>query len=141
MTCYRPLITIVFPSINFYAMIEYLYLPAVRMQYASEFGHLIRILTIFAKMEYVLDELNDPRITNPIATLNEAEQKMDEWDRTLPDHLRFSEQSLQVQQSMFETSSNTGAWCWCMLHIYHASCALALNCVIASPVFVSPCIG
>ena len=38
--------------------IEYLYLPAVRTQYASEFGHLIRILTIFAKMEYVLDELN-----------------------------------------------------------------------------------
>lgn len=78
--------------------IEFLYLPAVRMQYASEFGHLIRILTIFAKMEYVLDELNgiflflfflfsrfihahyslDPKLsTNPIPTLNEAEQKMD----------------------------------------------------------------
>ena len=143
------------------------------MQYGSEFGHLIRIVTIFAKMEHVLDELNgqfsflftfsfserflitiDPKISsNPIASLNEAEQKMDvcslsislltrlgvfldtdsliqEWDRTLPDHLRFSEQSLQVQQSMFETSSNTGAWCWCMLHVYHASCALALNFVI-----------
>jgi hypothetical protein len=74
---------------------EYLYLPAVRMQYASEFGHLIRILAIFAKMEYVLDELSgwffafihcpanctaavDPKIpSNPMATLNEAEQKMD----------------------------------------------------------------
>ena len=39
-------------------MIEYLYLPPVRMQYGSEFGHLVRIVTIFAKMEHVLDELN-----------------------------------------------------------------------------------
>jgi len=46
-------------------MIEYLYLPAVRMQYTSEFGHLIRILTIFAKMEYVLDELNGQFIALP----------------------------------------------------------------------------
>ena len=82
---------------------------------------------------------------NPTATLLEVEQKMEvcplsfscirvshnsrykDWARTLPEHLRFSEQSLQVQQSMFETSSNTGAWCWCYMHVYYASCALALN--------------
>jgi len=39
-------------------IIEYLYLPAVRTQYSSEFGHLIRILSIYSKMEYALDELN-----------------------------------------------------------------------------------
>lgn len=38
--------------------IEYLYLPAVRTQYASEFGHLIRVLSIYAKMEFALDALN-----------------------------------------------------------------------------------
>ncbi|KAF9054372.1 fungal-specific transcription factor domain-containing protein [Panaeolus papilionaceus] len=107
---------------------EYLYLPAVRTQYASEFGHLIRVLSIYAKMEFALDALNGPDTNaNPMGMLLEAEQKMEEWDRTLPDHLRFSEQSLQVQQSMFETSSNTGAWSWCFMHVYHASCALALN--------------
>ncbi|CAA7267424.1 unnamed protein product [Cyclocybe aegerita] len=116
---------------------EYLYLPAVRTQYASEFGHLIRIVSIYAKMEYALDELNGKSPTetslhpetasNPSAMLMEAENKMKEWDRTLPEHLRFSEQSLQVQQSMFETSSNTGAWCWCNIHIHHASCVLALH--------------
>lgn len=37
---------------------EYLYLPAVRTQNASEFGHLVRIITIYAKMETTLDELN-----------------------------------------------------------------------------------
>lgn len=41
-----------------YLNIEYLYLPAVRTQYASEFGHLIRIISIYAKMECTLDEVN-----------------------------------------------------------------------------------
>ena len=38
--------------------IEYLHLPAVRTQYASEFGHLIRIMTIYAKVELIIDNLN-----------------------------------------------------------------------------------
>jgi hypothetical protein len=37
---------------------EYLHLPAVRTQYASEFGHLIRIITIYAKVELIMDEVN-----------------------------------------------------------------------------------
>lgn len=107
---------------------EYLYLPAVRTQYASEFGHLIRVISIYAKVELALDELNGPEgHLRANAALIEAEQKMEDWARTLPEHLRFSEQSLLVQQSMFETSSNTGAWCWCCIHVYHASCALGLN--------------
>ncbi|TFK32774.1 fungal-specific transcription factor domain-containing protein [Crucibulum laeve] len=107
---------------------EYLYLPAVRMQYSSEMGHLIRILTVYAKVEVALDDLNDPAtIRNPTAVLMDAEKEMEDWANTLSDHLRFSEESLLVQQSMFETSSNTGAWCWCFMHVYHASCVLALN--------------
>jgi hypothetical protein len=54
-----PVVAVLVPPIDLLSpILEYLYLPAVRMQYASEFGHLIRILTIFAKMEYILDELN-----------------------------------------------------------------------------------
>ncbi|KAF8963423.1 fungal-specific transcription factor domain-containing protein [Flammula alnicola] len=107
---------------------EYLYLPAVRTQYTSEFGHLIRIISIYAKMECALDDVNDSeRIALSTGALMEAEQRMDEWESTLPEHLRFSEQCLQVQQSMFETSSNAGAWCWCCIHVWHASCALGLN--------------
>ncbi|KAG5724925.1 60S acidic ribosomal protein P2-alpha [Termitomyces sp. T112] len=107
---------------------EYLYLPAVRMQYSSEFGHLIRVVTIYAKVEFAMDELTDSDSNpNTSGTLLEAQHMMDSWANTLPDHLRFSEQSLQVQQSMFETSSNGGAWCWCCMHIFHASSALALN--------------
>ncbi|KAF8074981.1 hypothetical protein FPV67DRAFT_1475647 [Lyophyllum atratum] len=107
---------------------EYLYLPAVRMRYASEFGHLIRVVTIYAKVENALDELSDPDTSsNAAKALLDAEQMMDSWATSLPEHLRFSEQSLQVQQSMFETSSNTGAWAWCCMHVIHASSALALN--------------
>ena len=51
------------------------------------------------------------------------------WVSSLPEHLRFSEETLQVQLSMFETSSNTGAWCFCCMHVLHSSVALALNIV------------
>ncbi|KAG5219902.1 zinc cluster transcription factor [Salix suchowensis] len=37
---------------------EYLFLPGIRTQYASELGHLIRVLTIYAKIEHALDLLN-----------------------------------------------------------------------------------
>ncbi|KAF8225547.1 hypothetical protein L208DRAFT_1368129 [Tricholoma matsutake] len=127
---------------------EYLYLPAVRTQYSSEFGHLIRVVTIHAKLEQAVEQLDatldlDPA-ANPTTALIEADQAMDvcvsysfpeakshssmqSWVNSLPDHLRFSEQSLQVQQSMFETSSNSGAWCFCLMHVVHATSALALN--------------
>ncbi len=36
---------------------EYLYLPAVRTHYASEFGHLVRVITIHQKVESALDVL------------------------------------------------------------------------------------
>ncbi|EAU90246.2 hypothetical protein CC1G_11570 [Coprinopsis cinerea okayama7 len=93
----------------------------------------VRIITIYAQVESILDDFNVPyqdpeSLANTNKRLYETEQIMENWARTLPDHLRFSEQSLQVQKSMFETSSNTGAWCWCLLHVYHASCALALSC-------------
>jgi len=103
-----------------------LYLPPVRTHYASEIGHLIRVMTIFARIEHTLDDLNDcdGKIASALA---EHERLVEDWASSLPDHLRFSEQSLQVQQSMFETCSNTGAWAFCCLHVYHASCALALS--------------
>ncbi|PPQ68586.1 hypothetical protein CVT25_005429 [Psilocybe cyanescens] len=62
---------------------EYLYLPAVRTQYSSEFGHLIRILSIYAKIECALDEGNDPATAaNSVGALMEAEQKLEARQRT-----------------------------------------------------------
>ncbi|KAJ7715362.1 hypothetical protein DFH07DRAFT_1015355 [Mycena maculata] len=62
-----------------------------------------------------------------LSTLGDLEKRGEEWASSLPDHLRFSEQNLQVQHSMFETSSNTGAWCFCCMHVYFASLTLALH--------------
>lgn len=42
-------------SYHFCSISEYLYLPAPRTQYASEFGHLIRIVTIYANVESKID--------------------------------------------------------------------------------------
>ncbi|KAG6910028.1 hypothetical protein DXG01_013752 [Tephrocybe rancida] len=57
---------------------EYLYLPAVKMQYSSEFGHLIRVVTIYAKVESALDEFTDPESnSNASGALLEAERMMD----------------------------------------------------------------
>ena len=56
-----------------------------------------------------------------------------EWSNSLSEHLQFSRESLSVQQSMFETSSNDGAWCYCCMHVYHASTLIALNNVRWNP--------
>ncbi|KAJ7504510.1 fungal-specific transcription factor domain-containing protein [Mycena galericulata] len=101
---------------------EYLYLPPVRTQWVSELGHLIRIMTIYAQAEHLLNRSD----TNQ-STLTELGKRGEDWASSLPDHLRFSEQNLQVQQSMFETSSNTSAWCFCCMHVYYASFVLALH--------------
>ncbi|KAJ7155539.1 fungal-specific transcription factor domain-containing protein [Mycena crocata] len=101
---------------------EYLYLPPVRSHLVSELGHFIRMMSLYAQTELILN-----RSDANLGTLSELEKRAEEWASSLPDHLRFSEQNLQVQQSMFETSSNTGAWCFCCMHVYYASLALALH--------------
>lgn len=56
--------------------------------------------------------------------VNDAEKALAIWDASLPDHLRFSEESLQLQLSMYDTSSNAGAWSYFMTHIIHTACVL-----------------
>ncbi|KAG6886228.1 hypothetical protein C0993_010790 [Termitomyces sp. T159_Od127] len=57
---------------------EYLRLPAVRMQYSSEFGHLIRVVTIYAKVESAMDQLtNSDSNTNAPAAILEAQRMME----------------------------------------------------------------
>ena len=53
---------------------EYLYLPAVRTHYASEMGHLVRVITICQKIEWALDALIDPQVRE---TVMECEKLLD----------------------------------------------------------------
>ncbi|TFK51744.1 hypothetical protein OE88DRAFT_1464712 [Heliocybe sulcata] len=110
---------------------EYLHFPPPRMRYASEFGHLIRVTKIMTEFETkVCPSCNGGMLQDDRARailLQHAEKQLDDWAQSLAEHLRFNEQNLQLQISMFETSSNTGAWCFFFMHAVHASCVLAIN--------------
>ncbi|KAK7030727.1 fungal-specific transcription factor domain-containing protein [Favolaschia claudopus] len=101
---------------------EYLHLQPDRTRWVSEFGHFIRIFSLFARADEALNR-SDTNLT----TVSELEKRGEDWVATLPSNLQFSEENLQMQLAMFETSSNTGAWCFCVIHIYYAGMTLALH--------------
>ncbi|GBE86576.1 hypothetical protein SCP_0904550 [Sparassis crispa] len=106
------------------ATTEYLHVPAPCTRYASEFGHLCRILSIYQSLQSRLATTEEGPAR--IAVVSESRRALDIWLSTLPGHLRFSEETLENQLSMFETGSNTGAWCFCFMHALHPCCFLAL---------------
>ncbi|KAI0072684.1 hypothetical protein K474DRAFT_1775273 [Panus rudis PR-1116 ss-1] len=102
---------------------EYMHTPGPRTKYASQFGHLCRVLSMYQTFESALATKQGPDIT--LAAL-EARRALDIWVHSLPDHLRFTEENLEKQISMFETPSNTGAWCFCFMHVLHPCLVLSL---------------
>ncbi|KAL1745871.1 fungal-specific transcription factor domain-containing protein [Schizophyllum fasciatum] len=104
---------------------EYLHLPPAQNSNASEIGHLIRVATIWAELEFVLDDLetHPPDKTH----VRNLELRLNAWEASLPPRLRFTDEVLAIQQTMLETSSNNGSWCWANMHMYRASCALLLH--------------
>lgn len=152
---------------------EFLHIPAPRTKYASQFGHLCRMLSLYQNLESALGRFlgyfklcvlffaDVLEMTLEITATKEGiekahaiadlRKKLDVghpfpvslspliyitnglnsctqvWLSTLPDHLRFSEDSLEKQISMFETSSNTGAWCYCFMHVLHPCFVLSLT--------------
>ncbi|KAK7061115.1 hypothetical protein VNI00_000851 [Paramarasmius palmivorus] len=188
---------------------EYLYLPPPREPYASELGHVLRVMTIHQRIEAALAELvaltpqsspdqnvqidplltmqntpgfalsshsalrptastgrsslltpsessqtpapntpstsiseisygqtdvlpplafqlNSKKRTDTLQALGECTKILDEWSSYLPPQLHFTETNLNVHRSMFETASNTSAWCFACIHALWASSALAL---------------
>ncbi|KAH9479564.1 hypothetical protein JR316_0008159 [Psilocybe cubensis] len=99
---------------------EYLYLPAVRTQYASEFGHLIRILSIYAKIECALDEGNDPATAaNSDAALKEAQLKMEARQRTMRGPKTEPSWALQkielILKMLGDRAKNMGSALWSLI--------------------------
>lgn len=105
---------------------EYLYLPAPQTESASEMGHLIRVAAIWAELELALEEIDSSNPEESLTRIRDLELRFNAWETTLSPQLRFSDDVLAVQQSMLETGSNNGAWCWALMHVYRASCALVL---------------
>jgi hypothetical protein len=117
---------------------EYLHTPADQGQYASEYGHWIRMTTIAFDLKLGLSEAealatedgdksaSDEKIWE---VLKRTEREMSVWEATLPEHLKFTEDGLGLQLSMFETSANSGAWCWCMFHTSYLAAVLMVDTV------------
>ncbi|KAJ7583379.1 hypothetical protein C8J56DRAFT_953877 [Mycena floridula] len=124
---------------------EYLNSTAHRTQYASEMGHMIRVLTIYQRIECAMDSLfaeaadvvstsgivqhnfNHVCSDAPMDTLAECYRLLQEWVRSLPPHLEFTAENVSVQKSMIGTPSNSGSWCYAQMHIFHAGSALGLG--------------
>jgi hypothetical protein len=109
---------------------EYLHLPAPRTQYASEYGHLLRIASLHARLEASLNaaDIRSAQDTAQAqAIVEETEKEISAWESSLADHVRFSEEGAALHLAMFETSSNAGAWCYFMMHTVYAWCVLTLS--------------
>ncbi|KAL1661211.1 fungal-specific transcription factor domain-containing protein [Schizophyllum commune] len=115
---------------------EYLYLPPPQTENASEIGHLIRVATIWAELEFALEDVesNPPEKSH----VRNLEIRLNAWEASLPPHLQFTDEVLAVQQLMLETSSNNDAWCWANMHMYRASCALLLHEARSKGLMASP---
>jgi len=46
--------------------------------------------------------------------------------------MRFTDDSLWVHGTQYDTASNMGAWCFFVMHVIHCSCMFALNLVCIS---------
>ncbi|TFY61258.1 hypothetical protein EVG20_g7129 [Dentipellis fragilis] len=109
---------------------EYLHVPAPRTQWVSEYGHLLRVSAIYWTLESTLRAATGG--SGPVergtidGVVQETERALSTWEASLADHVKFTDDSLQLQLSMFETSSNAGAWSYFLMHIMHASCILSL---------------
>ncbi|KAH9846042.1 hypothetical protein C2E23DRAFT_908072 [Lenzites betulinus] len=102
---------------------EYLRRPAPRTRYASQFGHMCRILELYHNVETIIATKDGPERVAAIAAIKPS---LDAWHESLPGHLKFTEENLETQVTMFETSSNSGVWCYCFMHAMYPCCYLAI---------------
>ncbi|KAH8093813.1 hypothetical protein BXZ70DRAFT_384818 [Cristinia sonorae] len=104
---------------------EFMHIPAPRSKYASHFGHLCRILSLYQRLQV---ELNSSKESSEMMrAVNDVKKSVQIWTESLADHLRFSKANLERQVSMFETSSNTGAWAFCFMHVLHPCLILSMT--------------
>ncbi|TBU43512.1 hypothetical protein BD309DRAFT_864118 [Dichomitus squalens] len=111
-------------SVTSSATSEYLRRPAPRTRYASQFGHMLRIMEIYHNVEVVLTTKEGPARA---AAMPGLRKRLEDWHASLPSHLQFTEDNLETQVTMFETSSNSGAWSFCFMHAMYPCCYLAVH--------------
>ncbi|KAI0760825.1 hypothetical protein C8Q74DRAFT_1208215, partial [Fomes fomentarius] len=102
---------------------EYLRHAASRTRYASQFGHILCILELYHNVEAVLANQDGQAHT---LAMNGFHKDLEDWVASLPNHLQFNDENLETQITMFETSSNSGAWCFSFMHAMYSCCSLSL---------------
>ncbi|KAI0091685.1 hypothetical protein BDY19DRAFT_931771 [Irpex rosettiformis] len=103
---------------------EFLHVPAPRTKTASQFGHVCRMLSMYQQLQTIL-ATKEQHLRPPL--LVQCRTSLQTWVSSLPDHLQFTEDTLEKQIAMFETSSNSGAWCYCYIHTLHPCYVLDLT--------------
>ncbi|KAK7686397.1 hypothetical protein QCA50_010621 [Cerrena zonata] len=103
--------------------LEFMHTPGPRSKHASQFGHLCRVLSMYQAFETALATKEGAELKYAV---QETRRAVDIWADSIPDHLRLTEDNLEKQLEMFETSSNTGAWCFAFMHVLHACLILSL---------------
>ncbi|KIY52803.1 hypothetical protein FISHEDRAFT_55769 [Fistulina hepatica ATCC 64428] len=108
---------------------EYLSIPAPREIYASELGHVVRITTVYCRIERALVDLEEGSCNDLDCsrTLTETSRALDSWASSLGSRLVFSEENTNIQTSMFNTGTGIGAWCFMIMHCLHAASVLTLQ--------------
>ncbi|KAH8832613.1 hypothetical protein DL96DRAFT_1582833, partial [Flagelloscypha sp. PMI_526] len=92
---------------------EFLHLDPVKAPYSSEFGHLVRILTIYNSIER---GLRDPDEHARTIELSACAEKLRKWQNCLSEELEYKQDRAEVQTTMLDTSSSSGAWCYFHFH-------------------------
>ncbi|KAG8220933.1 hypothetical protein J3R82DRAFT_2437 [Butyriboletus roseoflavus] len=110
------------------AIPEFMTKPNPPYSMCSESGQLIRVLSLHEEAERFLDDLDDCESERyPVDQLQGLETRVGAWADVLPEHMRFTDDNLSVHIAQYDTASNTGAWCFLIMHVIHCSSMLALN--------------
>ncbi|KAF8552403.1 hypothetical protein OG21DRAFT_1443573 [Imleria badia] len=110
------------------AVPEFMTKPSPSYSMCSESGQLIRLLLLHEEADKFVDELNDSENERyPVDQLQELEMRVGAWINALPEHMRFTDDSLWVHVTQYDTASNMGAWSFFVMHVIHCSCMFALN--------------
>ncbi|KAH7890754.1 hypothetical protein F5I97DRAFT_1974777 [Phlebopus sp. FC_14] len=110
------------------AIPEYIAKPGPSYAMLSEIGQLIRVLAMHEQVERAMNDFNNRESgRHPVNQLLNLEMRIDAWSEALPEHLRFNDENLSVQATMYETSANMGAWSFFAMHVIHSSCVFGLN--------------
>ncbi|KAG8760403.1 hypothetical protein FRC11_000464 [Ceratobasidium sp. 423] len=120
---------------------EYLQFPMSQTKISStgEFGHLVRVTWIYTTVMNQITELNKkgrppgPGDSVTMDTINHSEQCLHashliiSWESSLPERMRFNNETLHNQIKALESGGSTGGWTYAYMHALAECSVLGLH--------------